>query len=86
MIGVASIDSDVNEIESWIIRTWKTMFEREDIGTDSEFFSLGGDSVSALSFIFYLEQERGVEADAAIVYENPTVAQMTKHLQALQSA
>jgi acyl carrier protein len=40
----------------------------------------GLDSVSAVTYALYLEQELGVELEASVIWDNPTLEQLAAHL------
>jgi amino acid adenylation domain-containing protein len=64
------------ETEEKIAAIWCEVLEREDVGRDDDFFTLGGDSIATLDLVFALEEAYGVELPVTTIYDAPTVARL----------
>ena len=61
------------------------MLEIESIGTDDNFFELGGNSLQAAQIIARVRKQLRVEIPLRALFENPTVAQLSKNLEQASS-
>jgi amino acid adenylation domain-containing protein/non-ribosomal peptide synthase protein (TIGR01720 family) len=61
-------------LESLVLRVWREVMERRDIGVQDDFFGLGGDSIRAIQIVSRLRQE-GWRSEIRDVFQNPTAAQ-----------
>jgi acyl carrier protein len=53
---------------------WAEVLQCSDsIRSESNFFALGGDSLSIMMMLFRVEEEFGLEVDPAILIESPTL-------------
>nr|WP_272921657.1 SDR family NAD(P)-dependent oxidoreductase [Streptomyces sp. SID8354] len=68
---------DVGPLTPWqdaVVRVWSQVLERQDVGVDDNFFSLGGTSVMVIRAAALLSDDCGVRVRVADIYENPTVS------------
>lgn len=63
-----------NPIEELIATTWATTLNLTTIDRHHNFFTLGGDSITATSTVAVIQRETGVALTLRQVYENPTAA------------
>jgi acyl carrier protein len=61
------------EIEKTIASIWARVLQVDQVGIDSNFFELGGDSLMATRIISQLRDTVDVELDLRIFFDNPTV-------------
>ena len=52
----------LREIESKLIGIWSNIFNKNGIDVNSDFFELGGNSLTAVKFLHRVEQEFGVDS------------------------
>ncbi|MFI9650479.1 SDR family NAD(P)-dependent oxidoreductase [Streptomyces sp. NPDC052040] len=67
---------DVRPLTPWqdaVVRVWSQVLERQDVGVDDNFFSLGGTSVMAIRAAALLSDDCGVRVPVVEIYDNPTV-------------
>ncbi|MFG1886725.1 MupA/Atu3671 family FMN-dependent luciferase-like monooxygenase [Micromonospora sp. NPDC049051] len=58
---------------------WKRVLDGSvDFGDEDDFFDLGGDSVDAIRIMAILNQELRTELDVALIFDNPTVSQLSR--------
>ncbi len=55
---------------------WKNVLHVDVVGTNENFFSLGGHSLRAIEFISELQRE-GIDIDIKTFYKNPTIKKLT---------
>ena len=58
-----------------ICEVWQEVLNREQIGVEDNFFSLGGDSILSIRVVAML-QERGVSIEVKDIFQHQTVAQL----------
>ena len=66
-------------LEAQILSVWKQLLELDDIGIHDNFFEIGGHSLLALRLFAQLEPVLG-KLPVGLIFEAPTVAQMTAKL------
>jgi iturin family lipopeptide synthetase A len=55
------------------------------INADSDFFSVGGDSLKMMTMLFRIEEELNVALSPTAVFENPTVKQFAHFLSEIRN-
>ena len=69
-----------NRLEQDIAALWERALGSNNIGTEDDFFELGGDSLSATTFIVDLQEQLMLYADAADLLDHPTLGAFCAHL------
>jgi amino acid adenylation domain-containing protein len=70
-----------SETERVVSRAWARVLGVERVGLDDDFFALGGDSLKAQRALVEVERELGVSiVTAGAPFANPTVAQLSEHI------
>jgi len=69
----STVKATTTDIERTLLAIWKNILGIASVGVDSNFFSLGGDSISALSVISEA-REHNLEISFQDLFEYPTVA------------
>jgi iturin family lipopeptide synthetase A len=64
--------------EAKLLKLWRDIFENEEIHPDSNFFNVGGNSLSAMRLIMVYSKIFGVKLRLEQVLNNPTVANHAK--------
>jgi len=67
-------------IESIMKKTWESIFPDESITPESDFFELGGTSLSAVKLSSAINSTSGIALDIADIYNFSTFSELTKHL------
>jgi amino acid adenylation domain-containing protein len=67
-------------LESQIIKIWQRLFKKENIDLSSDFFELGGDSLSAVQMVLELEKLLGHSIPISMLFDAPTIELLTKSL------
>jgi amino acid adenylation domain-containing protein/FkbH-like protein len=81
---VRTIDSADNSLEKAVIEAWQEVLAGADIGSNDDFFALGGDSLLATQVISRLRQVCGVRLHLRDIFDNPTVAGLTSVISSSQ--
>lgn len=64
--------------ERHIAEIWSEVLDRESIGSDDDFFALGGDSILALQVVSRAGS-RGIELTPAMLFEHSTLRELARH-------
>jgi len=67
-------------------RVWQELLGVDDVGTDQNFFDLGGDSSLAVRMFSQIEQVFGVKLPLTTLYEAPTIEELARILRGEVSA
>ncbi|MBL1103051.1 amino acid adenylation domain-containing protein [Streptomyces sp. 5-8] len=82
--GTTSVPQD--DLERTLLRFWQEVLERDDFGTEENFFELGGDSLHAIGVLERMSKEFGTSGsqDDGLrrLFENPTVARLAAVIRA----
>src|SRR5262249_9414605 len=62
------------EREDRLTAIWRQALQAETIGSDDDFFDLGGDSLMAVGLFLEIEREFGVKLPITAIYDAPTIA------------
>ena len=68
-----------NDTEQQLLTMWQQILNLEAIGTNSNFFALGGDSISAVKLVSQLQQ-KGFNANSALVFQHQTIKALAHSL------
>jgi thioesterase domain-containing protein/acyl carrier protein len=81
-IGVTPGDMDqpANLLELELIRLWRRLFQRENIGRRDNFFDLGGHSLLAARLATEIDKLLGCKLPIAFLFQSPTVESLTCRL------
>ncbi|MEO0752483.1 MAG: phosphopantetheine-binding protein [Pseudomonadota bacterium] len=78
---------EINEILlANVTEVYRMVFPDEPIDIESDFFDLGGDSLSIVTFCALLEERLGREVHPSLLIYHPTVETLTLELTAQSSA
>ena len=84
-LDVASATLDGREpptkLQEMLLELWREVLKRDDIGCDDDFFSAGGDSLSALDLLQRIEDELQYRLPLSILAEAPTVRKLEDRLE-----
>ncbi len=69
-----------DEFELYLVKLWERLLNRRPIGTQDNFFDLGGDSLLVILMITELEKELGQTLSLALLFHTPTIAQLAPAL------
>ena len=69
-----------NLLELELIRLWRRLFQREDIGRQDNFFELGGHSLLAARLATEIDKLLRCKLPIAALFQSPTVESLTRRL------
>jgi NAD(P)-dependent dehydrogenase (short-subunit alcohol dehydrogenase family) len=75
-----------NEAEAFVAATWADTLGVTPIGVDDDFFALGGHSLLAIQIAARLTEHFQVEVPVQVIFDAPTVAELTCRVQELSGA
>lgn len=67
-----------NEIEEKLLRIWQQVLLLTEIGTEQNFFDLGGHSLNAMQIVSRLKQEFNLDMPMRTIFENPSIKQQAE--------
>ena len=75
-----------DELERTLLRIWQDVLERDDFGTEENFFELGGDSLHAIGVLERIGKELGTTENQddgmRRLFDHPTVARLAAAIRA----
>ena len=71
--SVIRFSKAVTETEEKLLDIWKRMFGYENLGTEDNYFVLGGDSLIATKLISDIQKEFGCKIMISDIFENVTI-------------
>jgi amino acid adenylation domain-containing protein len=75
-----------SDLERIVAGVWADVLENEAVTAQSDFFSLGGDSLAAAEILVSLEDLVGVTLPMSALASSPTVHELAKHIAAHREA
>ena len=69
-----------NSLEESLVAIWQEILGVIKIGIHNNFFSLGGDSLSALAVTTAIEEQLGKKIDPSILFRSPTIEQLSAQI------
>ncbi len=69
-----------NERENACLAVWRDLLQRQDIGVEDNFFSLGGNSLLAIQVCYQLGQRLGIEVTLSELGRFPTIRSLCRAL------
>ena len=73
-----------NDLEKQLVDIWQDVLQREKIGIDSSFFSLGGHSLKAVQVITRIQKEFNIKIELKELYEEPTISNLASYITSIQ--
>ena len=70
----ASVDADLNPVESAIAEVWRELLGLEEVSKEDDFFALGGHSLAAVRLFSRIRKQFSVDLPLATLFEVPTLA------------
>jgi amino acid adenylation domain-containing protein len=73
-----------NPVEEKLVKIWEEVLGVQPVGTEDDFFELGGDSLLALNLVAAIERSFGCTLGLAPLFENATVTGLVPLLEAAE--
>jgi amino acid adenylation domain-containing protein/non-ribosomal peptide synthase protein (TIGR01720 family) len=71
------ISKPKNNIEEILLKTWEHVIGRTNIGTESNFFEIGGDSIKAIQIASAMHRE-GYKVEVKDIFKNQKISELAK--------
>jgi bacitracin synthase 3 len=68
-----------NKVESTLVKVWQDVFLQQKIGTQDNFFMIGGDSIKAIQVVSRM-QRLGFSMNIRDIFRNPTIASLAPNV------
>jgi iturin family lipopeptide synthetase B len=72
-----------NEIEEKLVRIWEEVLDRERIGIEDNFFTIGGDSIKTIQIMARMRKE-GYKIQLTDIFTNPTISLLSPQVTRLK--
>jgi thioesterase domain-containing protein/acyl carrier protein len=69
-----------NEIEKKLAAIWSNVLKEEKIGSEDNFFQLGGNSIDLIKTISLAKREFGIELPVTQLYSNPRISTVAQYI------
>jgi amino acid adenylation domain-containing protein len=69
--------------EEMLLRLWREVLDRQDIGYDDDFFLCGGNSIAAVDLVLRVEKHLQYQVPLTLLAEAPTVSQLCLRLETM---
>jgi thioesterase domain-containing protein/acyl carrier protein len=67
-------------LEQKLVGIWEEVLGVHPVGVEDDFFLLGGHSLLAVRLMAWIEEQMGQHLPMAVLFKNPTIAQLAAHL------
>lgn len=74
------VKTELTATETGILAIWQTLFNKESISPDDDFFELGGDSLMAIRLVAHLQKSNHVDLSAGLVFQYPTPEKLAHYI------
>lgn len=76
----AGLSVDLGELEERVLEAYNSVLGYDRIALDADFFSLGGDSLKAVSMVSLLKKSLGIDLDVTSLFSYTTPASLAAYL------
>lgn len=80
-----TIDIPAGPREEKLLRLWQSVFARDDIGVDENFFSLGGNSLLAAQLLIRIERECGVKLSYQEFFASSSIRSVASRIEIIEN-
>ncbi|MGR3219879.1 MAG: amino acid adenylation domain-containing protein [Candidatus Anammoxibacter sp.] len=71
------------DIEKQLVEVWGDVLKQQDVGINSNFFALGGDSIKAILIVSRLNQN-GINLNVGQLFDNQTISQLASSVSGIR--
>jgi tyrocidine synthetase-3 len=72
-----------NDLESKLVKIWEEVLHRNKIGTNDNFFSLGGDSIKSMIMTNRIKKQINKSFSVDLLYKSQSISELSEILQSL---
>ena len=73
-------------VEEALALIWAEVLDREQVGVEDDFISLGGDSLHATMIVTRVRQSLQIDLPQRVFFDAPTIADLARHVEELRRA
>ena len=73
-------------MELLLVKVWENLLGISSVSINDNFFELGGHSILAMRAIFEIQKELNIAVDVKLLFLNPTIQQLAKELETIDTA
>lgn len=77
-LGQEPLQAPENEIEEKLLHIWQQVLLLTEIGTEQNFFDLGGHSLNAIQIVSRIKQEFSLDMPMRTIFEKPSIKQLAE--------
>lgn len=71
-----------NDTERWLAGLWSQFLDYEDVSAEDDFFAMGGDSLTAVSLVNRINQDRDADLKVQTLFRYPRLRELTAQVDA----
>ena len=79
----AGASAPMSGTETKVAAIWRDLFKTTEVGLNEDFFDRGGDSLLGVALLLRIKSTFGVEMQLASLFDQPTIAELAKVIDAL---
>ncbi|QQP77975.1 amino acid adenylation domain-containing protein [Bacillus sp. TK-2] len=79
-VAATTCEESENETQAKILDIWKDVFEIENIGIDTNYYEIGGDSLKAISIVTEIKKRMNIEVPIGEIFKNDTIKVLDQYL------
>lgn len=76
-----AVDFKLTKTQSVLMDIWRELLERDQIGLDDNFFTLGGHSLRAVRCLLQVHRNLGVSLPMITLFESPTIRELAEQIE-----
>nr|WP_314464361.1 non-ribosomal peptide synthase/polyketide synthase [uncultured Clostridium sp.] len=69
------------ELERKLVENWKDVLKVEQVGTEDNFFEMGGHSLKAMTSVYRIQKDFGVEIPLNQLFKTPTIKSIAQYIE-----
>ncbi|PDY87063.1 non-ribosomal peptide synthetase, partial [Bacillus toyonensis] len=79
-VAATKCEEAENETQAQILDIWKDVFGIENIGIDTNYYEIGGDSLKAISIVTEIKKRMNIEVPIGEIFKNDTIKVLDQYL------
>ena len=73
-----------NDLEKQLVIIWQEVLQKDKIGVEDSFFTLGGHSLKAVQVITKIQKQLNIKIELKEMYNEPTIANLASYIESIQ--